>query len=40
MCLTRDGNEKSVRISVGITHSGSRPLFVVFVADISERHAM
>jgi len=39
-CLTRDGEEKPVRISVGITHAGSRPLFVVFVADISERQAM
>uniref|UniRef100_UPI0028E1EDDB PAS domain S-box protein n=1 Tax=Ectopseudomonas oleovorans TaxID=301 RepID=UPI0028E1EDDB len=40
ICLTRDGAEKPVRISVGITHAGSRPLFVVFVADISERQRM
>ncbi|HBZ93241.1 MAG TPA: histidine kinase, partial [Pseudomonas sp.] len=40
VCLTRDGEEKPVRISVGITHAGSRPLFVVFVADISERQRM
>jgi len=40
ICLTRDGGEKPVRISVGITHAGSRPLFVVFVADISERQHM
>ena len=40
VCLTRDGKEKPVRISVGITHADSRPLFVVFVADISERQAM
>ncbi|MEO9334325.1 PAS domain S-box protein [Ectopseudomonas guguanensis] len=40
LCLTRDGEEKPVRISVGVTHAGSRPLFVVFVADISERQAM
>ncbi|MDH1280696.1 PAS domain S-box protein [Pseudomonas chengduensis] len=40
VCLTREGEEKPVRISVGVTHSGSRPLFVVFVADISERQAM
>ena len=40
VCLTREGEEKPVRISVGITHAGSRPLFVVFVADISERQHM
>ena len=40
VCLTREGEEKTVHISVGVTHSGSRPLFVVFVADISERQAM
>lgn len=40
ICLTRDGEEKPVRISVGITHAGIRPLFVVFVADISERQSM
>ena len=40
ICLTREGAEKPVRISVGVTHAGSRPLFVVFVADISERQAM
>ncbi|WP_234035837.1 PAS domain S-box protein [Ectopseudomonas mendocina] len=40
ICLTREGAEKPVRISVGITHAGSRPLFVVFVADISERQRM
>lgn len=38
--LTREGEEKPVRISVGITHAGTRPLFVVFVADISERQRM
>ncbi|MGP0170901.1 PAS domain S-box protein [Pseudomonas sp. NCHU5208] len=40
ICLTRDGEEKPVRISVGITQTGSNPLFVVFVSDISERQRM
>lgn len=40
VCLTRYGQEKPVRISVGVTHAGSRPLFVVFVADISDRQSM
>lgn len=40
VCVTRDGEEKPVRIGIGITHAGSRPLFVVFVADISERQRM
>ncbi|MGP9825527.1 PAS domain S-box protein [Ectopseudomonas khazarica] len=38
--LTRHGEEKPIRISVGITHVDSRPLFVVFIADISERQRM
>lgn len=40
ICLTQDGEEKPVRISVGITQAASRPLFVVFVSDISERQHM
>ena len=40
VCLTRGGEEKPIRISIGITHADSRPLFVVFVADISERQRM
>lgn len=38
--LTCSGEEKPIRISVGITHAEHRPLFVVFVADISERQSM
>ncbi|VXD01849.1 Histidine kinase [Pseudomonas sp. 8Z] len=40
ICLTRDGEEKPVRISVGIAQADGRPIFVVFVADISERQSM
>ena len=40
MCIARDGQAKPVRISIGITRSGSHPLFVVFAADISERQKM
>ncbi|MFP6847099.1 MAG: PAS domain S-box protein [Pseudomonas sp.] len=39
-CIARDGQEKPVRISIGITKSGNHPLFVVFMADISERIQM
>ncbi|MDH1262803.1 PAS domain S-box protein [Pseudomonas sp. GD03944] len=40
VALDRDGQEKPVRISVGITHARNTPLFVVFVTDISERKRM
>ena len=40
LCVVSDGQEKPVRISIGVTRSGSHPLFVVFVTDISERIQM
>jgi PAS domain S-box-containing protein len=36
-CIARDGQEKPVRLSVGVTRAGNHPLFVVFANDISER---
>jgi PAS domain S-box-containing protein len=39
-CIARNGKEKPVRISIGVTKSGNLPLFVVFMADISERLQM
>ena len=40
LCIASDGQEKPVRISIGVTRSGSHPLFVVFATDISERQKM
>lgn len=39
-CKGRDGQEQPVRISIGITQNEQRPLFVVFVTDITERKRM
>jgi PAS domain S-box-containing protein len=40
LCVIRSGQEKPVRMSIGVTRSGQHPLFVVFVTDISERIEM